>query len=69
MQWENHFSEGPYEANFLKLDCSKIKKTFGWHPTWHVEKAIEKIVQFEKANDKSNCIETQIQEFIKDCKN
>lgn len=30
--WENRWMGGPHEANFLKLDCSKIKHTFGWTP-------------------------------------
>ena len=34
-------SQGPHEANFLKLDCSKIKAAFGWKPTWHIDKTIE----------------------------
>ena len=28
--WENRWMGGPHEANFLKLDCSKIKHPFGW---------------------------------------
>lgn len=40
--WENRYDGGPHEAGFLKLDCSKIKATFGWRTTWHVEDAIEK---------------------------
>ena len=34
-------SQGPHEASFLKLDCSKIKNAFGWKPTWHIDRAIE----------------------------
>ena len=30
MRWVNKYDGGPHEANFLKLDCSKLKKTFGW---------------------------------------
>lgn len=44
--WENHFVGGPHEANFLKLDCSKIKSTFGWQPRWHIDTAIEKTVDW-----------------------
>jgi CDP-glucose 4,6-dehydratase len=33
--------QGPHEANFLKLDCSKIKSVFGWKPTWHIDKAVD----------------------------
>ena len=38
----------PHEANFLKLDCSLIKKTFGWHPHWHIEQAIEQVCTWTK---------------------
>ncbi len=64
--WENQFVGGPHEANFLKLDCSKIKRTFGWRPTWNVEKAIEKTVEFEKANDKIKQMDKQICDFTEE---
>lgn len=38
----------PHEANFLKLDCSKLKATFGWSPRWHIEQAIEKTVEWTR---------------------
>ena len=38
----------PHEANFLKLDCSKIKQTFGWKPTWHIDEAIKMICAWTK---------------------
>ena len=38
----------PHEANFLKLDCNLLKKTFGWKPRWHIEKAIQKACKFTK---------------------
>lgn len=41
-------ANAPHEANFLKLDCSKIKSTFGWQPRWHIEQAIEKTVQWSR---------------------
>lgn len=34
MKWVNRYDGGPHEANFLKLDCSKIKRVFGWKPRW-----------------------------------
>lgn len=46
MSWENRWDGGPHEANFLKLDCSKIKSTFGWKPRWHIREAIEKTVEW-----------------------
>lgn len=47
--WENQAEENaPHEANFLKLDCSKIKSVFGWHPRWHIGDAIEQTCRFSK---------------------
>ena len=47
MQWENHAEENaPHEANFLKLDCTKLKTVFEWHPRWHIREAIEKTVDW-----------------------
>ena len=50
LSWINEKeSNAPHEANFLKLDCSKIKTTFGWQPRWHIKEAIEKTVGWTKA--------------------
>ena len=49
LKWINKYDGGPHEANFLKLDCSKLKTTFGWKPHWNLEKAIEKVVEWSKA--------------------
>ena len=52
----------------MKLDCSKIKKVFGWKPVWDVEKAIEKTVEWTNvyfAGEKvAECMDAQIQEFF-----
>ena len=29
VKWVNQYDGGPHEANFLKLDCSRIKSVFG----------------------------------------
>lgn len=68
--WENKGEENaPHEANFLKLDCSKIKSTFGWKPTWGVEEAIKRTVEWNKGYflncDVSEVMAKQIEEFIK----
>lgn len=48
--WKNVAEKNaPHEASFLKLDCSKIKSTFGWKPRWHIEQAIQKTVEWSKA--------------------
>ncbi|MHB8129754.1 MAG: CDP-glucose 4,6-dehydratase [Mobilitalea sp.] len=66
--WENKFVGGPHEANFLKLDCSKLKSTFDWRPRWNVETAIEKTIEWSKCyfNDGEIrvCMDKQINEFF-----
>lgn len=61
-------ANAPHEANFLKLDCSKIKKTFGWSPKWHITDAIEKTVEWSKVyingGDVSACMEKQIAAYL-----
>lgn len=48
-KWENQAEENaPHEANFLKLDCSKVKAVFGWKPRWHMEECIKKVCEFSK---------------------
>lgn len=47
--WENQAEDGaPHEANFLKLDCSKVKNIFGWQPRWHIEECMEMVCRFSK---------------------
>ena len=69
LEWMNQYDGGPHEANFLKLDCSKLKNTFGWKPRWNLEKAIEKTVEWSKCwingENISACMDKQIEEFFK----
>lgn len=47
--WESQAEENaPHEANFLKLDCGKIKATFGWQPRWHIAECMEMTCRFGK---------------------
>lgn len=66
--WKNVHDGGPHEANFLKLDCSKLKATFGWKPHWNVETAMEKIVEWSNVylrnEDVTACMEKQIEEYL-----
>ncbi len=70
LQWKNQYDGGPHEANFLKLDCSRIKNTLGWKPVWGVETAVEKTVEWAEAyfarEDMEACMDRQIREFFKD---
>jgi CDP-glucose 4,6-dehydratase len=38
----------PHEATYLKLDISKAKTLLGWNPTWTIDTAIEKIINWNK---------------------
>ena len=69
MKWVNKYDGGPHEANFLKLDCSKLKATFGWSPRWNLDEAMEKIVDWSKiwleGGDVRACMDKQISELLK----
>ena len=68
MKWINRYDGGPHEANFLKLDCSKLKTTFGWKPHWNLDKAMEKVTEWSKCwienADVRACMDEQIKEFL-----
>lgn len=69
MTWENRSeANAPHEANFLKLDCSKIKTTFGWTPRWHMQEAIQKTVEWSKVwmdgGDVPAVMREQIMEYM-----
>ena len=68
IKWIDRYDGGPHEANFLKLDCSKLKRTFGWKPRWNVETTMEKIVEWSyiylQHGDVADCMKRQIEEFI-----
>lgn len=71
MTWGTIPYDGPHEANFLKLDCSKLKNTFGWKPRWDLDEAVEKVVEWSKCwrdgGDIGACMDQQIWEFLKKC--
>ncbi len=68
--WENQAEENaPHEANFLKLDCSKIKSVFGWQPRWHIEECMEMTCRFSKVwlsgGNVAEEMDKEINEFLK----
>ena len=70
LKWINKSDNGPHEAAFLKLDNSKLKRTFNWKPHWHVNETVEKIVEWTKIyiNDRQNIpqeMDEEIKEFYK----
>ena len=68
LSWENRSVDGPHEANFLKLDCSKLKTVFNWRPKWNIDTAIEKTVEWAKNHQDCgeilDCMEKQINEYF-----
>lgn len=66
--WKNVYDGGPHEAGFLKLDCSKLKKTLQWKPRWNVETAMRKIVEWNQVyrlkGNVSECMDRQMEEFL-----
>ena len=69
LRWVNRWDGGPHEANFLKLDCSKLKAAFGWKPRWNLYTAMEMVVQWSKCwadrGDIRGCMDEQIGQFLK----
>lgn len=67
--WENQAeANAPHEANFLKLDCSKIKAVFGWKPRWHMDECMAMTCRFSKVwlsgGDIPKEMDDEIAEFL-----
>lgn len=68
-KWINQAEDNaPHEANFLKLDCSKLKNTFGWKPRWNIDECMKYTVMFYKAwidgKDIPGEMDREIKEFL-----
>lgn len=61
-------TNAPHEAGYLRLDCSKMKSTFGWHPRWHIDTAVGKTIDWVKTwHEHQNLMENMcrdIQEYL-----
>ena len=67
--WKNVAeANAPHEAGFLKLDCAKLKRSFGWAPIWHVDQAVGETVHWYQAwaegKDLNAVTEEQIRNFL-----
>ena len=67
--WETRGeSNAPEEADFLKLDCSKLKSAFGWKPVWDIEKGMEETCRFTRVmlngGDVPREMDREIKEFF-----
>mgnify|MGYP004478287615 CR=1 FL=1 len=61
-------ANAPHEANFLKLDSTKLKTAFGWRPRWHIDEAIEKTCEWTRVwlsgGDIPAEMDCEIREFL-----
>lgn len=68
ISWSSKYDGGPHEAGLLKLDCSKLKGTFAWHPKWTVKTAVARTVEFYKTWSKNEdlllILDKQIEDFF-----
>jgi CDP-glucose 4,6-dehydratase len=68
LDWETRRDGGPHEANYLRLDSSRLKRRFGWSPRWGIGTAVEKTVEWTKCwhsgGDVLSCMDRQIGEFL-----
>ncbi len=67
--WIDHTkTDAPHEAGFLKLDCSRIKRTMEWHPRWHIDDAVGRTITWSKAyfsgEDTVKIMHNQIEEYL-----
>ncbi len=67
--WVLDAGDHPHEAHYLKLDCSKAKGRLDWHPRWHLDGALKKIVDWQKCYQQGADMKTvtleQIDSYLK----
>lgn len=56
--WILDGGDHPHEAHYLKLDCSKAKARLDWHPQWHLEDALEAIIEWHRAYQNGENMQT-----------
>jgi CDP-glucose 4,6-dehydratase len=68
--WELDQNSNPHEADFLKLDISKVKSKLGWKPVWELSHTLEKIIDWHKAwlnkEDMQTMCLAEIEEYTRD---
>lgn len=57
-----------HEANFLRLDSTRIRTRLGWQPVWDAETAVAKTVEFTRrtlsGKDVRDTLDRQIKEYF-----
>lgn len=62
--WALDGGNHPHEAHYLKLDCSKARAQLGWHPRWHLDETLGKIVEWHRAyRDEKNMREVTLRQI------
>ncbi len=70
MTWEGIDNDAaPHEANFLKLDCSKIKKKLAWNPRWNIHESVHHTCNWTKTYMRQGDVSAEIQREIESFKN
>lgn len=63
--WELDIKNNPYEAGYLKLDCSKAAMRLGWYPSTRLELTLDGIIKWHKAFlDGANMREICLREIV-----
>lgn len=69
IRWVDRSDKGPHEASFLRLDCSRVKRVFGWQPRLDVRQAVEWTVEWSKAwlrgEEVVSMMDLQIERFFR----
>ena len=67
VRWEKQTDvDALHEADYLKLDCSKIKVTFEWKQRWHIEDCVRNTVEFSRIWLLGGSIPMEMDREIKD---
>ncbi|MCL2199345.1 MAG: CDP-glucose 4,6-dehydratase [Defluviitaleaceae bacterium] len=69
-EWETTQNDGPHEAGYLKLDCSKANNVLRWNPCIPIKKAVDLTVEWTKCwvdnLDVNKCMDEQIRTCLYD---
>lgn len=61
LAWVSDAEENaPHEANFLKLNSSKVKRVLGYQPTWHIDQAVGHSANWYKIYSQGGDIEKEM---------
>jgi CDP-glucose 4,6-dehydratase len=48
-RWRTDAQPQPHEAHYLRLDSAKARERLGWQPRWRLEQALERVVDWHRA--------------------